>query len=947
MALRTVRAASGCGGWRRGAAVVAWLCLAGASHAEPARSPSPVVSTYVGTGEPGLAENGTARFEAAITEPYGLAVAPDGTVYFADYENNLIRRVDARSAEVTSLADIPSPQGLALDGRGGLYAGSVQGQVWRVDLASGQVKVVAGGGRQQASSGPATELALLGPGGVHVRADGRVLVADGNLHVVFEVDPRSGRATVVAGRRGQPGASGDGGPATDALLNAPVAVVSDNAGNLYISEAGSHTVRRVDGRTGWIRTLAGVASEKGDSGDGAATGIRFNWPAGLLLRDERRLLIADVYNHRVRELDLGSGVIRTVAGSGRGDFGIENLPALDAAVPYPVFLAAGPAGELYVSSPLEYRVLRVGAPGVVPSPWWQSPWAWLAMLAALGGLLYGAAELRAHQLRRRAAILEQAVAGRTRELAARRATAAEQAQRLSGLVTSKDDMLAQIAQQLGTPLDGILGTVPSLRDAHAALAEVVERNASRLKRLVGQLRQLTRLEPPADAAGRGVVVAAPLCAEIVATLEPAAAERGLKLELERAEPVEIGTTREAFETIVVNLVSNAIKYTAEGGRIRVRLAAQQGQALLEVSDTGRGIAAQDQARVFEPFERVHGEGERIPGSGLGLALVKEQAESDGGRVELTSELGQGSTFRVSWPLGGCARVSDTTDGVPVSVAALEERGVLRVVPASVTLPPTDARDNAATVLVVEDHPDMRRYLCDVLTAEYRCLVSDDGVVAVALAREELPDVVVCDVMLPGQDGLAVCRALRNDVRTSHIPVVLLTALADGAHRVAGLAELADDYLAKPFSEAELRLRVRNLLDLRAMLQRRCAREIRFERSVPADLDERERVFLGKLGRVVARRYGEVGLDLSALAAEMALSERQLQRKLKALTGLTPGEYLRDYRLVRSHEQLCDGQRASEVARACGFVSAAHFATCFRARFGHVPSETRARSQRRA
>jgi DNA-binding response OmpR family regulator len=259
----------------------------------------------------------------------------------------------------------------------------------------------------------------------------------------------------------------------------------------------------------------------------------------------------------------------------------------------------------------------------------------------------------------------------------------------------------------------------------------------------------------------------------------------------------------------------------------------------------------------------------------------------------------------------------------------------------------DVQNNAATVLLVEDHPDMRRYLCEVLSAEYRCLASGDGVRAVSLACEELPDVVVCDVLLPGQDGMAVCRALRNDVRTSHIPVVLLTALADDEHRVAGLTELADDYLAKPVNEAELRLRLRNLLDLRAMLQRRCAREIRFEREVPADLGERDRVFLGKLGRVVARRYGEVGLDLGGIAAEMALSERQLQRKLKALTGLTPGEYLRDYRLVRSYEQLSDGRRANEVARDCGFVSAAHFATCFRARFGHVPSETRARSRRRA
>jgi len=211
----------------------------------------------------------------------------------------------------------------------------------------------------------------------------------------------------------------------------------------------------------------------------------------------------------------------------------------------------------------------------------------------------------------------------------------------------------------------------------------------------------------------------------------------------------------------------------------------------------------------------------------------------------------------------------------------------------------------------------------------------------------VPDVVVSDIVLPGQDGYAVCRQLKSSELTSHIPVVLLTALGDADHRLRGLGVQADDYLAKPFSEPELLLRIRNLLEIRAILQRRYARDLRFERAQPEDLNERDRAFLAKLGRLSAERHPDVGLDLHAIASAMAVSERQLQRKLKALIGLTPAEYLRDYRLQRAHERLVAGERSGAVALASGFGSPAHFSSCFKAQYGYPPSEARERTRRRA
>lgn len=911
----------------------------------------PVLSTYVGIGEPGIGPEGESRFRAAIAEPYGLACDDDGNLYVSDYENNRVARADARTGEVTTLAEIIAPQGLALDGRGHLYVGSMQGVVWGVDLATGSAAIVAGGGTRHDSRGLATELALEAPAGVNADAGGHLYIADAALHAILRLDLASGQLEVVAGRRGAGGYTGDGGPALEALLDAPSDVAVHPDGSLYIADADNHVIRAVD-PAGTIRTIAGTPGERGYAGDGAAADLRFDWPQDLELHGERGLLVADVYNHRVRELDLDSGAIRTIAGNGSKEYAGENLVAASAALPFPVAVSAGPDGAVYVSSPRTHRVFRIGAPSVVPVPWWQSPWTWLGAFLAFAMLLASIAELRARQLRVRARALEAEVANRTLELARQRETAQQQADRLAALAATKDRLLARISGEFRTPLEAISASAArlpsqSVPDEGRRHVEVVERNTQRLLRLVDQMIGLTRgtggkAEAPAPLAVR------PLLAELVESFETVAAEQDLSLTFEAPAPLALLTTRNAFETIVVNLVSNAIKYTPRGGHVTVTLAATSGMGVLEVRDTGRGIAPADHARVFQPFERAHDEGERIPGSGLGLALVRELAGAQGGRVELDSAPGRGTTVRVSLPLAGesSAEVPATAGGAGSAPVEREIRSLrARSAMPEVHAPHADAR---CTVLVVEDNADMRRDLLEVLSPHYRCLATDDGEQAILIALREVPDLVVSDVMLPGRDdGIAVCAALKADERTSHVPVVLLTALEDREHRLSGLAGHADDYLAKPFSDDELLLRLRNLLDLRGLLQRRYARDLRFERRQPEGLGERDRTFLEKLGRLLDRRHADPALDAAALAAGVALSERQLQRKLRALTGLTPGDCLRDYRLQRAHERLLAGERVGEVAAVCGFASPSHFAACFRARYGCTPSEARERARQPA
>ena len=869
---------------------------------------------------------------------------------FPDYENNRVGRVDAASGPVTTLADVSAPQGLALDRQGSLYVGTMMGEVWRVDLATGRTELAAGGGTLQEESGDAKSLALGAPTGVAVDEAGALYIADSNLHAVFRMDPRTSRLEVVAGQRGIPGFSGDGGSATDALLNGPSALAVDRDGMLYLADADNHVIRVVNPADGSIRTLTGTPGEKGHSGDGAADGIRFNWPQDLQFNGSRALLIADVLNHRVRELDLATGVVRTIAGTGPGEYGADNVVAVDATLPTPVGIAVGPAGEIFVSSPRAQRIFRIGAAFTVPPPWYLSPWTWLAALVALGSLLYGSSELRAYQLRARGRALEAEVEQRTRVLAEQQATVARQAGRLHRLAATRQQLLTRISAEFKAPLEEIRQTIGPSRELTVTpmqreYLDVVERNANRLLRLVDHMRGLAGIERRADE-DSGPVAALPVIQGLLDSFEPVAAEHGVDLVRGRLDDLALQSSAEAFESISVNLVSNAIKYTPAGGSVTVNLEAQPGKGVLTVTDTGRGIGRDDQQRIFQPFERAHDEGERIPGSGLGLAIVREQAEACGGRVELESEPGRGSTFRVYLPLAAQRREA----GVRSShrTARLAEREAIAMqTGAARTVEAHQATGPVATVLVVEDNPDMRRYITSVLAAQFRCLESDDGHEAFAVILGEMPDVVVSDVMLPGQDGFALCRSIRHDERSCHIPIVLLTALGDSDHRLSGFAELADEYLAKPFSEQELLLRVRNLMDLRALLQRRYARDLRFERSLPEGLGERDRAFLAKLGHLLDARHRDPTLELHSMASALAVSERQLQRKLKALTGLTPGECLRDYRLQRALERLVDGARTGEVAAESGFVSLTHFSACFRARFGYPPSEARERARRRA
>ena len=244
----------------------------------------------------------------------------------------------------------------------------------------------------------------------------------------------------------------------------------------------------------------------------------------------------------------------------------------------------------------------------------------------------------------------------------------------------------------------------------------------------------------------------------------------------------------------------------------------------------------------------------------------------------------------------------------------------------------------ASLLVVEDNRQMQEYLVSLLSEHYHCRVAADGEQAIEMAIELIPDLVLCDVMLPKMNGFKVSETIKGNELTSHIPIIMLTGRGDQNSRLKGLREHVDDYLTKPFSNEELSLRIANLLSARDAMKRKFSRQLFDGSEVSSSMQASELAFLNKLQSAMERHYSDPDFRVERLSVEMAMSERQLQRKLKALIDHSPAEFLRNFRLNLALIQLKKGTRVGMVAEAVGFASQSYFASCFKAEFGMTPYE---------
>jgi signal transduction histidine kinase/ligand-binding sensor domain-containing protein/DNA-binding response OmpR family regulator len=625
-------------------------------------------------------------------------------------------------------------------------------------------------------------------------------------------------------------------------------------------------------------------------------------------------------------------------------------------VPYDrAWIDAGTAREaVYTKVPPGSYVFEVAATGtavasvrleVVPRFFETRAFLAACILAAISVAFAGVRLWGVRQQSRQRA-LERLVEERT-------ATIADQAERLRELDHLKTQFFANVSHELRTPLtltlgplrDSLDGRFGPLREELAGQVRLALQNAERLLGLVDQLLDIARLD-----AGRLKLRPrrgdlAELVRHRVEAFLPLAERREVDLSLEAPpEPVEADFDEAQLEKVFDNLLVNALKFTPRGGRVRVALDAPAGDAEeveVSVEDDGPGIPADQLERVFERFYQG-GRGESGPGAGIGLALARQLAELHQGSIAVASEPGHGTRFTVRLKRRLGIAGGETEEPPP----AAPQTGTPDLDDTRAAAEPAPSQDRT-TVLVVDDNADIRAYVRRHLEPDYRVIEAGDGIQGLKRARSFLPDLVISDVMMPGLDGNALFRSLREDPELDLVPVILLTAKASAENRIQGLRDGVEDYLVKPFDPRELKARVDNLLASRRRLLERIGtppasppRSLRVSEIHVTPADES---LLARVQAAVEERLGDPELTVESLAAALGWDRSYLLRKLRTLTGESPSALIRSLRLQRAEQLLRAGAGSvGEIAYSVGFKSVAHFSNAFQERYGERPSAFAAR-----
>ena len=530
---------------------------------------------------------------------------------------------------------------------------------------------------------------------------------------------------------------------------------------------------------------------------------------------------------------------------------------------------------------------------------------------------------------------------------------------------AKMAFFTDMSHDLRTPLTLIADPVERILDdenltgRQRHMLGIVRRNAALLLKLVGEILDLRKIH-----AGKMELTLTEFNLADAVRLwtddfKPLAASREVRIEVVADGDLAVRADYYKVERICYNLISNALKYNRKGGSVTVEAVRRGGNVEITVADTGVGMPKDVISRVFDKFYRVGGAGS---GTGVGLAVVKAFAELHGGRVSVKSAEGEGSEFKVVLPL--MAKKSNTHPNPPEGreseipsrewlndvehKSVYTEQGMSSPLPSEglgwvsgadgVVSEPDGAAVARPLILVVDDNVDVREYVAGLLGSEYDVRQAADGREGVDAALKTVPDLIVCDVMMPVMDGLEMCRRVKQETATSHVPVILLTSNAQENQRAEGYDCGADAYITKPFSSKVLLSRVRNLLENRKRLKYVYASGADDEARDAADPDSR---FMADFGRVVRERMSDSSLSVEAISSALGLSRVQMYRKVKQLTGQSPVEIIRLTRLKKAERLLkTTKMTVSEISYDVGFSSPSYFSKCFKDYFGCQPGEMR-------
>lgn len=593
----------------------------------------------------------------------------------------------------------------------------------------------------------------------------------------------------------------------------------------------------------------------------------------------------------------------------------------------------------------EGAVLRI----IITPPFWSTKWAYLFYSILLAFILYGIRKYELNRINLKNRLIQEHF----------------ETQKLKEIDEMKSEFFANISHEFRTPLTLILGPVEQLEQKETdntkkQKLQTVKKSAVTLLKLINQILDLSKIETGKAQLKFEKDDLVSFIKGITMSFISIAERKNITLNfINDIDYVYTSFDKDAIEKIFYNLLSNAIKFTSAGGSIEVKISVNTKSETkstelnlcnITVKDTGIGISETDLPKVFNKFftvEKLSRSAEQ--GSGIGLALAKELTELHNGKISVQSKLNEGSTFIVSLPIDSESfNVQKTTD---TNVKPEVNSGSITIndnnlIPdeslisdlKNVADDEIAQNDDSLIVLIVEDNADVRKYISYYLVNDYKLVEASNGREGFEKAVEFIPDLIISDIMMPEIDGFTLCKKLKADERTSHIPIVLLTAKAAESDKLNGLEYGADDYLIKPFSSKELALRVRNLIEIRQTLRKKFSDSLVIKPKEIAS-GSIDKLFLEKAIKAVEDNIGNEKFTVIDLSNEMNLSHSQLHRKLRALVNQSATQFIRSIRMQRADELLRNNAGTiAEIAYMVGFNDPSYFTKTFSKHFGYLPSD---------
>ena len=506
---------------------------------------------------------------------------------------------------------------------------------------------------------------------------------------------------------------------------------------------------------------------------------------------------------------------------------------------------------------------------------------------------------------------------------------------------AKLQFFTNISHELRTPLTLIADPVnyiihdDNLNSQQRSMLQIVQRNVLVLTQLVSEILDFRKVQNGKMELRLSDFNLSESMKQWIMLFSASAQKKHIAISMNAPDAVMLRADQDKIERICYNLLSNALKYTSEGGEITLTAKEEDGRVMISVADNGCGISSDELPYIFDRFYQAKNAGR---GTGIGLAIVKAFTELHHGEVSATSVEGKGSTFTIHIPV---RQKGEVTNQPTEKIEQLVE-------PSSAQEVPNQARHideliqpyqtDKPEVLIIDDNIDIRTYLRSVLSEKYNVSEAADGKVGLELARKIVPDIVLSDIMMPVMDGLAFCQQLKTDKAISHIPVILLTARSLDEQRAEGYEHGADAYLSKPFSLRLLLSRIDNLIESRKKLNQTWSKGVEDD-EIGNISNEIDKSFLKQLRKIIQENLANSDLSVEQIGDEIGLSRVQLYRKVKALTGYSPVEIVRKARLTRARHLLQTTERTvSEVAYAVGFSTPSYFSKCYKDEFGENPKK---------